>query len=70
MKKDGNMFASLREHLGIIRSCALMMAHAQSAHARAGYLKTLTEKIVKMDALLTEMESPKAAQAAAAGAGQ
>lgn len=67
MKKDSSVVGSLREHLGIVRSCALMMAHAQSAHARAAYLKTLSEKVARMDALLAEMESAKAAQAADAG---
>ncbi len=45
----------LREELGIIKSCALMMAHAQTGDSRTRYLKTLNEKIKSMDSLLARL---------------
>jgi hypothetical protein len=46
----------LREELGMIRSCALMMAHTQSAQARTTHLKTLSEKLTAMDAVLARLQ--------------
>lgn len=45
----------LREELGAIRSCGLIMAHAQAADARTRYLKTLNEKAASMELLLAKL---------------
>lgn len=66
MRKTANAFATMREHLGIIRSCALMMAHAQTTDLRSRYLKTLTQKIKQIDSLLHDVEKEKAAHASSA----
>ncbi len=66
MRKTANPFATVREHLGIIRSCALMMAHAQTDEMRSRYLKTLTQKIKHIDSILHEVEKEKVAHAASA----
>lgn len=46
----------LRDELGAIRSCALLMAHAPAADIRSRYLKTLSERISSMDVQLTRLE--------------
>lgn len=55
MKKTEDLIKTLREDLGAIRSCALMMAHAQSNDARTGYLKTLNQHVASMDSLLAQL---------------
>ena len=35
----------LREELGAVRSCALMMANSHSADTRSRYLRTLNDKL-------------------------
>lgn len=45
----------LREELGAVRSCALIMAHAQAADVRTRYLKTLSEKVASMDSMLEKL---------------
>ncbi len=42
----------IREHLGRVRSSALMMANAQSATDRNRYLQTLAKELQKALALL------------------
>jgi hypothetical protein len=66
MKKRDEVVDSLREHLGIIRSCALMMAHAQSASARSKYLRSVTQELRQIEALLTQFEQAPGSRRAAA----
>ncbi len=50
------VFQKIREHLMVARSCALMMANAQSASGRNEYLKRLAEQIKSAMALLDKLE--------------
>ncbi len=46
----------IREHLGTAKSCALMMANAQSAVSRTDYLKRLSEQLKNATTLLDKLE--------------
>lgn len=48
----------LRQHLGKIRSAALMMAHAQSAIDRNRYLQNVSQELKAALALLDKLEAP------------
>lgn len=45
----------VREELGVVRSCALMLAYAQAKDARSRYLKTLNQKLEGIETLLEEL---------------
>jgi hypothetical protein len=55
MPKPDEIIKTAREELGAVQSCALLMAHAQSADARVRYLKTVGEKIQAIDSLLEKL---------------
>ena len=46
----------LRDDLGAVRSCALLMAHAPAADVRSRYLRTLNKRIASMDGQLAQLE--------------
>ena len=46
----------LRDDLGAVRSCALLMAHAPAADVRSRYLRTLNKRIASMDGQLARLE--------------
>ena len=46
----------LREELGAVRSCALLIAHPPAADVRRRYLKTLNKRIAPMDGQLAMLE--------------
>ncbi len=45
----------LRDDLGAVRSCALLMAHAPAADVRSRYLRTLNKRIASMDERLARL---------------
>ena len=45
----------LRNDLGAVRPCALLMAHAPAADVRSRYLKTLNKRIASMDEQLARL---------------
>jgi hypothetical protein len=49
----------LREHMGRIRSNALMMAHAHSALDRNRFLQNLTGELKKITALVEKLDDQK-----------
>lgn len=55
MNKREEVVKALREHIGVIRSCALMMAHAQSKDARTEYLQRLNKKLAATEDLLSKL---------------
>ena len=54
--KSAQAIRQLREELGSVRSCALLMAHAPAADVRSRYLKTLNKRIASMDGQLAILE--------------
>ncbi len=50
--KPDDVLDRVRAELGAIRSCALMMANAQSAEVRKRYLKSLNDKLKSIESLL------------------
>ncbi len=64
MNRNEELISTLRVNLGGVRSCALMMAHAQSSQVRTQYLKGITERLAVVDDLLARLESsPDSARA-------
>ena len=50
------MAEKIRAHLGVGKSCALMMCNAQSAVARMEFLKRMSTELNKAYALLDKLE--------------
>lgn len=52
-----NAVEKIREHLKIVKSCALMMAHTQTAAGRNEFLKRLSEQLKSAEKLLAKIEA-------------
>ena len=53
---DTELIRKIREHLGKVRSAALILAHTQSGEKRNEYIKRLTDELKKANALLDKIE--------------
>ncbi len=54
--KRSEIFEKIRDHLLVAKSCALMMANAQSAAGRNEYLKRLSEHLKDALSLMVKLE--------------
>lgn len=51
----------IRQELGGIRSCALLLANASAGEVRGRYLKSLNEKLKSVEQLLAELPLDRSA---------
>lgn len=54
---NADVVRKIHEHLGKVRSCALMMSAAQSLDTRKEYLRQLSEQLKKAASLLNKLET-------------